>query len=479
MPHNYLFLLPECILLFGVLTLLLVGSFAKHNALQIVGKGALVLLVACLLVAIVEANYTLVGGAVSSFMFFDAFSLLGRSAVFFFAIPALLLGMNWLTRKKFNRFEYPLLFLCSVLGMVLAMAASNLLMLYLSLELMAFPLYLLAAYKRFGQRSTEAGVKYFLLGAFMSAIFFYGIVLFYGVVGETGYAAIQTALESGTHITLLTIAALLCLSGLFFKMGAAPFHMWVPDIYEGAPTPIAAFFATVPKLAIVLILARLLLWPFAPLFLSWRFLIGGASVLSLVIGTFGAVKQTSFKRLMGYSAVAHAGYILLGLYNGDAASMRAVSAYLFLYLPIVFGIFALLLSLYKERGLAEEITSVRGMARSHPVEAFLTAILFLSLAGIPPLSGFFAKYYVLQVAVEAGAWPLVLIAAICTVISVIYYIRPIGLMYFEPEEESVAHFSRLPYAILLIAAVFAVGIVWIPLEPLWTFLALSSQVLVL
>ncbi|MCS6986683.1 MAG: NADH-quinone oxidoreductase subunit NuoN [Sphingomonadaceae bacterium] len=422
---------PEVVLAAGLLVLLLVGAFQGDRAADGISWGGVLLLVAAAVPLFdQEPARTLAWGGL---YVADALSRYLKLLVFAGAAAALLVAMPALRRQAIARFEYPLLVLFATLGMALMVSAHDLLTLYLGLELMSLSCYVLAAFDRCDARSSEAGLKYFALGALASGVLLYGVSLVYGFVGATGFDAIAQAVR-GEGRSLGVVAGLaLVLAGLAFKISAVPFHMWTPDVYQGAPTPVTAFLATAAKVAAFGLLLRVVVGAFGALAADWRQIVVFLSLASMALGAVGAIGQTNAKRLMAYSAITHMGFALIGLAPGTAQGAQAVLLYLTVYLVMTFGAFLCLLSLVGPDGAArEELADLAGLARTRPGLAAALAIFMLSLAGLPPLFGFMPKLAVFAAAVEAGLWPLAVAGVLATVVAAFYYLRVVKLLYFDP-----------------------------------------------
>jgi NADH-quinone oxidoreductase subunit N len=297
-------------------------------------------------------------------------------------------------------------------------------------------LYVVAAINRDSIRSTEAGLKYFVLGALSSGMLLYGASLIYGFTGQTSFAGIAQALSGGPVSIGLTFGLVFLISGLAFKISAVPFHMWTPDVYEGAPTPVTAFFSAAPKVAAMALIIRVVVGPFASIVHDWQQILTFVAILSMVLGAFAAIGQRNIKRLMAYSSIGHMGFALVGLAAGTPAGVQGVIIYLLVYMAMTLGTFACILTMRRDGGMVEDIGELAGLSRSNPVMAFLLAMLLFSLAGIPPLAGFFAKFYVFLAAIQAGLYTLAVIGVLSSVVGAYYYLRIVKIMYFdEPAEK--------------------------------------------
>jgi NADH-quinone oxidoreductase subunit N len=336
------------------------------------------------------------------------------------------------------RFEYPLIVSLATLGMMLMISANDLMSLYVGLELQSLALYVIAAFQRDVVRSTEAGIKYFVLGSVASGMLLFGASLIYGFCGSTSFVQISQALLAGKAAEIgTTIGLVFVVAGLAFKIAAVPFHMWTPDVYEGAPTPVTAFFAVATKIAGVSLLVSVLMGPFKPLFHQWQQIMVVAAVLSMGWGAFAALQQQNIKRLMAYSSIANVGYVLLAVAAGSEKGIQAVVFYLAIYLVMNLGVFAIILLMKRRNVMVENISDLAGLGRSHPMLALSMLVMMFSLAGIPPLAGFWGKLYVFMAAVEAKLfWPAVL-GLLASVVASYYYLRIVKVMYFDESTEAI------------------------------------------
>src|SRR5215510_9008514 len=377
------------------------------------------------------------GTAFSSLFVVERLTITMKALVLLGSAVAILMSRAYFEQVKAWRFEFPLLVALATLGMMLMISANDLMALYVGLELQSLALYVIAAFQRDSVRSTEAGLKYFVLGSVASGMLLFGASLIYGFCGSTAFVQISKALLEGRGADIGTIIGLVfVVAGLAFKCAAVPFHMWTPDVYEGAPTPVTALFAVAPKVAAVSLLVSVLMGPFKPLFAQWQQIVVVASVLSMAWGAFAALRQPNIKRLMAYSSIGNVGYILLGLASGSEKGIEAVVFYLAIYLVMTVGVFATIL-LMKRRGvMVEGIGDLAGLARSQPMMAFALLLFMFSLAGIPPLAGFWGKLYIFMAAVEAKLyWPAVL-GVLASVVAADYYLRIVKVMYFDEPGEA-------------------------------------------
>jgi NADH-quinone oxidoreductase subunit N len=341
----------------------------------------------------------------------------------------LVLSAEFLSKPSGRIFEYPILVVLSTLGMMVLISAGDLIMLYLGLELMSLSLYVVAASNRDNAKSTEAGLKYFVLGALSSGMLLYGASLIYGFTGTVSFAGIATAAKTGSAGIVFGLVFLL--AGLCFKVSAVPFHMWTPDVYEGAPTPVTAFFASAPKVAALAVFTRVALTAFPGIVLQWQQIVVFVSIASMALGSFAAIGQTNIKRLMAYSSIGHMGFALVGLAAGTVEGAQGVLIYIAIYVAMTLGTFAIILAM-KRNGLAvEEIKDFAGLSRTNPLIAFFFAMLLFSLAGVPPLAGFFGKWYVFVAAIKANLFALAVIGVLTSVVGCFYYLSIVKVMYFD------------------------------------------------
>jgi NADH-quinone oxidoreductase subunit N len=379
------------------------------------------------------------GTAFASLFIVDRLTTTMKALVLVGAAISILMSRTYFEDVKAWRFEYPLLVALATLGMMLMISANDLMALYVGLELQSLALYVVAAFQRDSVRSTEAGVKYFVLGSVASGMLLFGASLIYGFCGGTAFVEISKALIDGRGGEIGTVIGLVfVVAGLAFKVSAVPFHMWTPDVYEGAPTPVTALFAVAPKIAAMSLLVSVLMGPFKPLFAQWQQIIVVASVLSMALGAFAALRQQNIKRLMAYSSIGNVGYILLGLAAGSEKGIQSVVFYLAIYLVMTLGVFATIL-LMKRRGvMVEGVGDLAGLARSQPMMAFALLLFMFSLAGIPPLAGFWGKLYIFIAAVEAKLYVPAVLGVLASVVASYYYLRIVKVMYFDE--------PRAPYA---------------------------------
>ena len=367
----------------------------------------------------------------------DAFSRFAKALVLLSSAAVLVMSLGYMLRHNLGRFEYPILIIFSVVGMMFMVSANDLMILYLGLELQSLALYVIASMRRESLKSTEAGMKYFVLGALSSGLLLYGASLVYGYSGSTNFQSIVTSLDSSSRSLGFMFGMILVVAGLAFKISAVPFHMWTPDVYEGAPTPITAFLSTAPKIAAMALFARVVHDAFFVMIAEWQQIVALMSVLSMFVGAIAAIGQTNIKRLMAYSSIAHMGYALIGLASGTVFGLQAMLVYMAIYVTMNVGTFAFILSMEKDGQPVTDIYSLNQLGVKQPGRALAMLVLLFSLAGVPPLVGFFGKLFVLRAAYDAGLIWLAVLGVLASVIGAYYYLRLIYLMYFgENQDES-------------------------------------------
>ncbi len=367
----------------------------------------------------------------------DAFGAFMKALVVTGSFVSIMLAAKYVERQRIMRFEYPILILFATLGMMLMISANDLIALYMGLEMQSLPLYVLAAMQRDTVRSTEAGLKYFVLGALSSGMLLYGASLIYGYTGATGFDAISTALAGHPAGLGIIVGMVLLLSGLAFKISAVPFHMWTPDVYEGAPTSVTAFFAIAPKLAALALLTRTFMGPFGHLADQWRQVVVVISVASMVLGSVAAIGQNNIKRLLAYSSIGNMGYALVGLAAASPAGVQAIMIYAAIYMVMTIGAFAVVLMMKQKDRMVEQISDLSGLGDRQPLLALAMTIMMFSMAGIPPLAGFFGKLFIFQAAIGSGLYTLAVLGVLASVIGAYYYLRIIKVMYFETAGDDV------------------------------------------
>ena len=449
---------PEILVLAGALLLLFVGALRGERIGPVVDFGAILLLAVAGVIVVMMPGDKLVtfGGG----FIVDAFARFMKILVLVGSAAALLMSRDFLRAEKLERYEFGILVLTATAGMMTMISANDLITLYLGLELMSLSLYVLAAIQRDQVRSTEAGLKYFVLGALSSGMLLYGASLVYGFTGTVAFPGIAAAVKVPS--IGLVFGLVFVLAGLAFKVSAVPFHMWVPDVYEGAPTPVTAFFSAAPKVAAVAIFVRVVIDAFPNIVPQWQQIVIFLAIASMVLGAFAAIGQRNIKRLMAYSSIGHVGYALVGLAAGTSTGVAGVLVYMAIYLAMTLGTFACILAMRRNGKAVEEIDELAGLARTQPLVAFLLGALLFSLAGIPPLAGFFAKFYVFLAAIEARLFTLAVIGVVASVVGAYYYLRIVKLMYMD---EPKAPFEPMARELRLVLAVSGVFVLFFFLYP--------------
>ena len=456
--------MPEIFLALAAMALLMLGVFQKwatpegaiRASRMTSNLGVLSLGLALILV------FTVSGSTLITFegMFIsDAFATYAKVLILLAGVFTLVLAQNWLEMQGAHRFEFAILILFATLGMMMMVSANNLMSLYMGLELSSLSLYVLAAFHRDDARSSEAGLKYFVLGALASGMLLYGMSLVYGFSGSADFEVIASVIKSDEPLPIgILIGLVFMMSGLAFKVSAVPFHMWTPDVYEGAPTPVTAFFAVAPKVAALALFLRVMIGPFGDVSDQWQQIIIMLSILSMLVGSFAAIAQSNIKRLMAYSSIGHVGYALIGLAVANEAGVTGVLIYLTIYVFMNIGTFACLMGMRRGGRAVEQISDLSGLAKTHPGMAAALAIMMFSMAGIPPLAGFFGKLYIFLAAIEAGLYALSVIGVLASVVSAYYYVRIIKVMYFdEPGVEALD--TPLPKSVSVVLGLCTVVIV--------------------
>ncbi len=459
-PADLTVILPEIVLALSAMAALLGAVYTGKDKLA----SALVWLIAGLMLVLAIWIGTGSDGSRSAFngMFIDdGFARFAKVAILLSAAAVLVMGQDYMSRRGMLRFEYPILVALSAVGMMVMVSAGNLMSLYMGLELQSLALYVVASLRRERVKSTDAGLKYFGLGALSSGLLLYGASLVYGFAGTTDFAGIYAVAQHGEVSVGLLFGLVFLISGMAFKVSAVPFHMWTPDVYEGAPTPVTAFFASAPKVAAMGLFARVMHDAFGHAVEDWSQVVALLSLLSMFVGAVAAIGQRDIKRLMAYSSIAHMGYALMGLAAGTAYGVQALLVYLAIYVSMNIGTFAFILMLEKDGKPITDIRALNLYARREPGKALAMLILLFSLAGVPPMLGFFGKLYVLNAAYDAGLAWLAIAGVIASVIGAFYYLRIVYYMYFGEEgEELDSNRSPILWGFLMAsAAVMLLGII--------------------
>ncbi|GJL84871.1 MAG: NADH-quinone oxidoreductase subunit N [Micavibrio sp.] len=451
---NLVPLLPELFLAMAAMGLLIVGVAHGNSVTPVICW-------ACA-AALVVASFLLFGMSwekqivLNGMFVFDNFAGFMKLLIILGLITTLALSVKYLEQERISRFEYPVLIVLAGIGMMMMVSASNLLALYMGLELQSLSLYVLAAFNRNSLRSAEAGIKYFVLGALSSGMLLFGISLIYGFTGSIDFGVIRGALEGLEAIPFgVTFGLVFILAGLAFKISAVPFHMWTPDVYQGAPTCVTALFAIVPKVAAIGLLMRLLYEPFLPVHDQWMQIIYFVSLGSMVLGAFAAIAQANIKRLLAYSSIGNMGYALIGIVVGTPEGAGAVVLYILIYMVMTAGVFAIVLGMRRDGIAAEDISDLSGLSKTNPIQAYAMAIFMFSMSGIPPLAGFFGKLFIFQAAVSAEFYVLATLGIMTSVVAAYYYLKIIKVMFFD---ESIEAFDKdIPFArrvVLFVAVAF-------------------------
>jgi NADH-quinone oxidoreductase subunit N len=428
--QTIIYILPELFLSITILSLLMLGVFIKNSFKLIYSLSILSLIF--LMILILNQSTDTVKIFQGSYII-DKFSIFMKILTLFFSSFILISSKNYVKANNMDKIEYPIIILFSILGMIIMISSYDLIIFYLGLELQSLCLYILAAFKRNDEKSTESGLKYFVLSALASGLLLYGSSFIYGFTGSTNFEEISLSLDKFNTGAVFGIAFIIV--GLAFKISAVPFHMWTPDVYEGSPTSITSFFAVVPKIAALSVLIRFLYVPFLNVIYQWQTIIIFLSIASMILGAFAAIGQSNIKRLLAYSSIGHMGYALAGIATGTSSGIKSSIIYLVIYLFMNLGIFGCIFMMKKKNTFYENINDLSGLSKNQPLLALSFLILLFSLAGIPPLAGFFAKFYIFTAVIEVKMFPLAIIGLITTVISAFYYLRIIKIIYFDKPKQ--------------------------------------------
>ena len=433
--QTIIYILPELFLSLSIMLILMVGVFVK-NSFKIVNL--LTILTLIFAIGLVLSQSGEITKIFNQSYIIDKFSIFMKTLTLLFCLFVLLSSKDYVKRNNINKIEYPVIILASTLGMVLMISSYDLILFYLGLELQSLCLYILASFKREDERSTEAGLKYFVLSALASGLLLYGCSLIYGFTGSTNFDVISENLDKSNTGAIFGIVFIIV--ALAFKVSAVPFHMWTPDVYEGAPTSVTSFFAIIPKIAALSVFIRFMYVPFVNVIAQWQTIIVFLSIASMILGAVAAIGQNNIKRLMAYSSIGHMGYALAGLAAGTNQGIQSTIIYLTIYLIMNLGAFGCIFMMRRENIFYENISDLSGLSKNHPLLALSFLIILFSLAGVPPLAGFFAKFYIFMAVIESKMYALAIIGLVTTVISAFYYLRIIKIIYFDkpkkPFEES-------------------------------------------
>ncbi|HEV7328054.1 MAG TPA: NADH-quinone oxidoreductase subunit NuoN [Bosea sp. (in: a-proteobacteria)] len=463
--------LPEIILALGAIAMVLYGAIQGERSTRTLEIAALALFaLALVLVLRGEGKVVTFNGAFIA----DGFARFMKVLTLIGAAAAIVLSADFLRRDGAMRFEFPILVVLATIGMMMMISANDLIGLYVGLELQSLALYVVAAFDRDNPRSTEAGLKYFVLGALSSGMLLYGASMVYGFTGTVGYAGIAEAVKGGHPGIGLIIGLVFVAAGVAFKISAVPFHMWTPDVYEGAPTPVAAFFASAPKMAAMAMTVRIFVGAFPGALHDWQQIIVFMSIASMALGAFAAIGQTNIKRLLAYSSIANMGYALVGLAAGTAAGVQGVMTYMAIYLATTLAAFACVLMMNRNGKPVEEIGELAGLSRTNGWMAFAMSMMMFSLAGIPPLAGFWAKWYVFLAAIEAKLYVLAVVGVVTSVVGAYYYLRIVKVIYFDDAKPAFDKGDAGVRTVLLISALFVLVLSFLP-APLFDSAAAAAK----
>ncbi len=464
MEQAYGVALPEIFITLAGMAILMFSAFRRVKDDALASWLTIATLVVALILVLTGADGRQL--AFNGLFIADAFGTFLKVLVIAGAALAVLMSLDYLDREYMTQSEFPILLLFAVLGMMVMISANDLIALYIGLELQSLALYVVAAFRRDTLRSTEAGLKYFVLGALSSGMLLYGSSLVYGFTGATGFDAIAGVLAgSGSASVGLIVGIVFVVAGLAFKVSAVPFHMWTPDVYEGAPTPVTAFFAIAPKVAAIGLFVRVMYGPFGNLAAEWQQIIIFISIASMVLGAVAAINQTNIKRLMAYSSIGNIGYALVGLAAGTEQGVRGVLIYMAIYLVMTLGTFGCILAMRLRGRMVEGIADLAGLHKTNPMMAAALGVFMFSMAGIPPLAGFVGKIYLFATAVDRGLWWLALLGALLSVVSLYYYLMVIRQLYLVEDAPKSAPKIPLTTPLGVAIAVCAAGILLLGIYP--------------
>ncbi len=440
---NFALAAPEIFLALAAMALLVTGAFMNERSAARVTSygGVLALLVTAGIVLSMNKASRMTFGET---FIFDGFAAFMKVMILVSAAAVVFMAKEYLIRHEIDRFEFPILVMLATLGMIMMVSANDFIALYLGLELQSLALYVIASFQRDGTRSAEAGLKYFVLGALASGMLLYGMSLVYGFAGTTGFVPLADLFAHGGAPTGVIVGIVFILAGLAFKVSAVPFHMWTPDVYEGAPTPVTALFAVAPKIAAMALLIRVMVGPFGDLGGQWQQIVIFISIASMILGAVAAINQRNIKRLMAYSSIGNMGYALIGLAVAAEAAdpviradgIRNMLIFLAIYVFMNVGTFAVILTMRRGGRMIEDIDGLAGLSKTNPLMALCLGVFMFSMAGIPPFAGFLGKLYIFQSAVQAGLFPLAIIGVLASVVAAFYYIRIVKVMYFDAADEA-------------------------------------------
>lgn len=463
MNMNYTPAVPEIILACFSMILLMAGVFGFKRSRTISWLCVASLIIAAIFLLTAKMDRII---GLGGFFIIDIFAVYIKTLILLGSAVAIIMSLTFNERESINQFEFSIMILFATIGMLMMVSANDLIALYLGLELQSLSLYVLTSFHRDTLRSSESGLKYFILGALSSGILLYGCSMIYGFTGTTNFSTISIVIKDSTEPSIgLVVGLVLLMTGLCFKISAAPFHMWTPDVYEGAPTPVTALFSIAPKIAAMGLFIRILIEPFGDLIDKWQQIIIVITILSMIISAFTAIAQENIKRLMAYSSIGHIGFALVGLATGTEEGIRAVLIYLAIYLFMNIGVFACVLAMRQNENTVENISDLSGFSKSQPLMAGIFAALMFSMAGIPPFAGFFGKFYIFIAAINAELIGLAIFSVLMSVVSCYYYLRVVKVMYFDEIGEDMDR--PLPTEISVLAGMSAVVVIFFVVIP-WT-----------
>ena len=454
--QTLLYILPELFISLSVMFLLMLGVFIKKSY-KIVRSATVIILIFAIILVLNQPNEVI--KVFNNSYIIDSFSIFMKVLTFLFCITVLLISKDYIKNNQMEKIEYPILILAATLGMILMISSYDLIIFYLGLELQSLCLYILAAFKKDDVKSTEAGLKYFVLSSLASGILLYGCSIIYGFTGSTNFEVISNNLNSLNPSSVFGIVFIVV--GLAFKVSAVPFHMWTPDVYEGSPSSVTAFFALIPKIAATAVFIRFMYVPFINAIDQWQIIIIFLSVGSMILGALAAIGQNNIKRLMAYSSIGHMGYILAGISTGTTAGMQSSLSYLTIYLVMNLGMFGSIFMMKRENIYYEDIKDLSGLSKNNPHLALGFLIILFSMAGIPPLAGFFAKFYIFMSVIHSEMYYLAIIGLVTSVISAFYYLRIIKIIYFDKPAKSFDENNNLSTKVPIVISALALLIYFV------------------
>ena len=447
------YLVPEVFLSLSIFSLLMIGVFVK-NSFNLIYKLSIFLIFLLILIVLNTDNETI--KIFKESFVSDNFSLFAKLLILISSFFILIISKKYIVDIKNNKFEYPIIVLLSILGMFFMVSSNDLILFYLGLELQSLSLYILASIDRDNLKSSEAGIKFFVLSALSSGLLLYGCSLLYGFTGSTNFEVI--AANTADSTIGIIFAMVFILVGLAFKVSAVPFHMWTPDVYEGSPTSVTSFFSVVPKVAGIVIFIRFMYLPFQEILDQWKYILVFISIASMILGAVAAIGQNNIKRLIAYSSIGHIGYAIAGMTPGTENGFKSTLIYISIYAVMNIGVFACIFLMKRNGKYIEDIQELSGASKNHPLMSLSLLIILSSLAGIPPMAGFFAKFYVFMAVIESGMFTLAVIGLVTTVVSAFYYIRIIKIMYFDDPKKPFEQLKDFGiYGSLIVSCIFLVS----------------------